>query len=232
MLTLLLIAGCSSYEPFAEVDDALTSDDRVTVTDQRDFLLFDPVARSSEVGVVFYPGGLVQHEAYAPPLRRLADAGIRTALVPMPSDLAVFAPRKADRVLDEVEAEAWIIAGHSLGGAMAATYADQRRDEVDGLALWAAYPAKSRDLSDSDLLALDLVATEDEVLDQETWVERRELLPPDTVRVEIEGGNHAGFGAYGPQDGDGEATIDRAEQHAQTVGAMLDLVARVEGARP
>lgn len=228
MPTLLLLAACASYEPFAEVDAALTSDDRVAVRDEGDFLLFDPLEPTTDVAVVFYPGGLVQHEAYAPPLRQLAEAGVVTALVPMPSDLAVLAPRKADRVLDEVAAGAWIVAGHSLGGAMAASYADRRREEVDGLALWAAYPPKGRDLSDSDLVALDLTASEDEVLDWDTWSDRQDLLPPATHAVTIDGGNHAGFAAYGPQDDDGTATIGRAEQHAQAVEHMLDLVRRVE----
>jgi hypothetical protein len=29
----------------------------------------------------------------------------------------------------------------------------------------------------------------------------------------VQGGNHAGFGEYGPQDGDGERLITLAEQH-------------------
>ena len=37
----------------------------------------------------------------------------------------------------------------------------------------------------------------------------------------IEGGNHAQFGSYGPQSGDGEAQISPAEQWRQTVEAIL-----------
>ena len=38
--------------------------------------------------------------------------------------------------------------------------------------------------------------------------------------VEIEGGNHAQFGNYGPQKGDLPATISAQDQQAQTVEAI------------
>ena len=44
--------------------------------------------------------------------------------------------------------------------------------------------------------------------------------------VEIEGGNHAQFGNYGPQEGDLPATISAEEQQAQTVEAISDFIAR------
>lgn len=36
----------------------------------------------------------------------------------------------------------------------------------------------------------------------------------------IEGGNHAGFGDYGPQQGDGEATISADEQQEIAADAV------------
>ena len=47
--------------------------------------------------------------------------------------------------------------------------------------------------------------------------------------VEIEGGNHAQFGNYGPQEGDLPATISAEEQQAQTVEAITDFIARRQG---
>ena len=41
-----------------------------------------------------------------------------------------------------------------------------------------------------------------------------------TVELVLEGANHAGFGAYGPQEGDGEAAISRQEQQEKTVEAI------------
>ena len=44
--------------------------------------------------------------------------------------------------------------------------------------------------------------------------------------VEIEGGNHAQFGNYGPQKEDMPATISAEEQQAQTVEAISDFIAQ------
>ena len=45
------------------------------------------------------------------------------------------------------------------------------------------------------------------------------LVPPAATFVPIEGGNHAQFGWYGPQQGDNEATITREEQQEQVIAA-------------
>ena len=42
--------------------------------------------------------------------------------------------------------------------------------------------------------------------------------------MEIEGGNHAQFGNYGPQKGDQPATISAEEQQAQTVAAIEEFL--------
>ena len=42
--------------------------------------------------------------------------------------------------------------------------------------------------------------------------------------VEIEGGNHAQFGNYGPQKGDLPATISAEEQQARTVAAIEEFL--------
>lgn len=230
-LLLAPLVGCASYAPDDSAFDALLSDDHVTVTAGA-WWTFTPAEEdaSPETGVVFYPGGLVDPRAYAAPLRELAEQDVLVALVPMPSNLAVFAPNAADDVLAaEEDVSHWIIAGHSLGGAMAAQYAADHADAVDGLALWAAYPPEAADLSTSGLAVTSVTASEDGVLDAEAFDDAKARLPADTVYVDIAGGNHAGFADYGPQEGDGEATLDRHVQHLQTLVAMLDLVATVDG---
>jgi hypothetical protein len=64
----------------------------------------------------------------------------------------------------------------------------------------------------------DGLATEDKI------AASRPLLPAATRWVAIEGGNHAQFGWYGPQSGDGTATISREEQQRQIVAATLELL--------
>ena len=54
----------------------------------------------------------------------------------------------------------------------------------------------------------------------EKYEAAKALLPADSAEVVIRGGCHAYFGDYGAQDGDGEPTVTRGEQLAQTVSAI------------
>lgn len=178
-----------------------------------------------DTGFIFYPGGRVDPAAYAPPARSIASAGYLVVIVPMPLNLAVLdANAAADVIAAFPDIEHWAIGGHSLGGSMAANFAAGNPGSVEGLALWASYPAASDDLSASGLAVVSITGSADTVLNQETFAETRALLPADTVYVEIEGGNHAGFGWYGPQRGDGESTIPREEQQAQVIAATLAML--------
>jgi hypothetical protein len=73
-----------------------------------------------------------------------------------------------------------------------------------------------------------IYGTLDSVADPEKIAYSQALLPPDTVWVPIEGGNHAQFGYYGPQPGDAAATISREEQQAQAVDATVALLERIK----
>ena len=213
-------------DPTAEASAAMASDASVTVTsDGR--LEFQP-STPADTGFIFYPGARIAPEAYAPPMRAIAEAGYLGVITPMPFGLAVLAPDAADAVIEaHPEIEHWVIGGHSLGGAMAAQYSAGHDDVIDGLALWAAYPAAGTDLSSTDITATSISATNDGLATPDEIESSAAQLPPDTTFVEIEGGNHAGFGWYGEQAGDGTASISRQEQQAQTVVATLDVLESV-----
>ena len=49
-------------------------------------------------------------------------------------------------------------------------------------------------------------------MDREKYAEYRANLPADMQEVILVGGNHAYFGVYGEQRGDGAAAITNAEQ--------------------
>ena len=49
-------------------------------------------------------------------------------------------------------------------------------------------------------------------------------LPEDFRELVIDGGCHAGFGLYGPQEGDGVPAITAEEQIAITAGAIAEMV--------
>ena len=217
-----LLVSCSSYPPGDAALEALKSGDRTTVTTLDKWISFTPVEPTSNIGFVFYPGGKVESEAYAPILRAIADEGIPTYLLYVPRDLAILNSDAAEKVMDEVAMDGWVVAGHSLGGVTAAKMAleDER---IFGLSLWASYPAGSVDLSEASIVTQSIAGSADTVLNWENYEDRAEQLPADTEWISIEGGNHAQFGDYGVQDGDGEATISPETQWGYTTDAVLSL---------
>jgi hypothetical protein len=215
-------------EPLPAAMQALDSDAAVRVT-RGDWLVFEPTESAPDTGLIFYPGGKVPPEAYAPFARDIAGAGYRVVIVPMPLNLAVLGIERARDVMAAYpDIQHWAIAGHSLGGSMAARFAHDHPDLIDGLALWAAYPEDSKDLSGSDLVAASIYGTLDGLAAVDEIERSRALLPPDTLYVPIEGGNHAQFGWYGDQAGDNPATISPEDQQAQTVAATLYVLERIQ----
>lgn len=232
---LLIIMGVAfilwasaAATPMPEALAALESDARVHVeTDP--WLVFRPVSQDPKVGLILYPGGRVDPRAYAPTARALAEEGHLVVIVPMPLNLAFFAPGRAAEVMAAFPGvRNWAIGGHSLGGAMAANFAYSNPEAVRGLVLWAAYPAGSDDLSGYPVAASSIYGTRDGVATPDEIDASRPSLPPDTQWTAIEGGNHAQFGWYGPQSGDNEATISREEQQAQIVAATLRLLLQLD----
>ncbi len=215
--------------PMAEALDALQSDDAVTVT-SASWLTFAP-RQAAPVGFIFYPGGRVDARAYATELHAIAARGYLGVITPMPLNLAVFNPNAAAGVIQaHPEIHCWAVGGHSLGGTMAAAYADSHRRAVKGLVLWASYPAGSSDLSTSGLPVLSIFGSKDALATGDRIDAARPLLPADTEYVAIQGGNHGQFGSYGAQPGDGTAEITRAEQQAQVVAATAAFLGKLASA--
>ncbi len=185
---------------------SIDSDDQRTI-----FYPDDDIDRST--ALVFYPGGKVEYTAYTPLLVKLAEEGITGILVNMPFNLAVFNINAADKIFDLLpNIKNWYIGGHSLGGAMASSYASDNSESIKGLILLAAYP-----VDDISMPVLAVYGSNDGVLDITKLQNIKSI-------VEIEGGNHAYFGNYGEQDGDGTASITREEQQEETVAAIMDFI--------
>ena len=224
-LAFLLVIGIGGY---AYMSDYYHADetalevmayqtDRVQTEQDGDVIWFVP--EDPTAGLIFYPGGKVEHTAYAPLLHACAENGILCALVRMPGNLAVLDANAADGLRQKhPEITAWYMAGHSLGGAMAANYAAAHAEDFNGLILLAAYSTK--DLTGTTLRVLSVYGSEDGVLNRESYEKNRAKLPADTTEVILDGGCHAQFGNYGPQDGDGVPTISGEEQVRQTVEAI------------
>lgn len=208
------------YHSDEEAQACLQSAGQVTVTECDEGLLLD--GAGEETALIFYPGAKVEYTAYLPLLLRLSEQGVDCFLVKMPCNLAVLGQNKADGILAEYEYEKWYLAGHSLGGAMAAAYTAGHSEKISGLILLAAYPTEA--LTDAALSVLSIYGSEDGVLNRAKLEEGRGQMPERYTELCIEGGNHAYFGNYGEQKGDLPARISREEQQEQTAEAMLQLI--------
>jgi dienelactone hydrolase len=156
-------------------------------------------------------------------MEALASEGILCVLVEMPFRLAVLDMNAADGIPAAFpEVEHWYLGGHSLGGSMAASYLASHTEDFDGLILLGSY--STADLSGSGLSVLSVYGSEDGVLNRDKYAEYKPNLPEGFTETVIAGGNHAYFGAYGEQEGDGVATVTPAEQLRQTAEAMLAMM--------
>ena len=208
------------YHTDENVQEYLQTKETVSVTEMSDGLYLD--GPGDNAAMIFYPGAKVEYTAYLPLLSDLAEQGIDCFLIKMPCNLAFFGQNKAKKIMDSYEYDYWYLSGHSLGGAMAASYASGYLESLNGLVLLAAYPTKS--LKSDSFSVLSLYGSEDGVLNMEKMEEGKAYMPVDYAEVCIEGGNHAQFGNYGEQKGDHAAKISWEEQQAQTVEAILNMM--------
>jgi mutator protein MutT len=179
--------------------------------------------KGADTAMIFYPGGKVEHTAYLPLMQACAEYGIGCILVDMPLRLAVLDMDAAEDVRgDYPQIENWYLGGHSLGGAMAATYLEDHANDYEGLILLAAY--STADLSDTQLDVLSIYGTEDGVMNREKYQDNKENLPDDHTEFVMEGGSHAYFGMYGPQEGDGIPEISNREQIHITAEKIAEFV--------
>lgn len=216
VLLLALCAGAffwyvSDYYRAEDVAlDVLAQDSGISA--QNNLTVLSPSV-PSDTAIIFYPGAKVEAEAYLPLLEQIKQTGVTCILVHMPFNMAIFDADAAEDVMEQFpDIQHWYIAGHSMGGAMASQFASEHQDEIDGLILLGAYIYG--DYPDEKTLTV-YGSLNQSVEDHIDYTENI---------VEIEGGNHAQFGNYGPQKGDLPATISTEEQQEQTVAAIEEFI--------
>lgn len=221
LLGLLLLFGAfhiyaaDYYRAAPIATEALTQNTSISIVQTDNLVIFSPNNTFRKVGFIFYPGGKVEHLAYTPLMQQLAGHGITCVLLKVPYNLAVFDINGADRAMKAVpNITNWYVGGHSLGGSMASVYAASHADKVNGIIFLASYPAS--DLSKTKLKMLSVYGSKDKVLNRTNFEQAKVKAPKDAKYVEIDGGNHAYFGAYGEQKGDGTATISDTLQQCNT----------------
>lgn len=229
MLLLLVVGilvwsgtGVRAAEP--EPLAAVAADPAVEVTDEGRALVLSPARGAGrDVGLVFIPGGKVEAEAYVARLAGVvADQGLTVVITRPWLNLAFLDPRGLDSFTPLApDVEAWIVGGHSLGGVRACMLAD----DADALVLFASYCAA--DLSQSGLPVLSVAGSEDGLSTPADIAEAAHLLPRAAEFVEVPGANHASFGDYGRQAGDGRASITDEEMSATITHLLAGLVAQL-----
>lgn len=219
-LAAFLIWAETAPEPENKALQSLDATLKVDFEEANNWFVYTPAEANPTTGLILYPGGRVDARAYAPLAQSIAGSGFRVVIVPMPLNFAFFGVSRAAQVMEAYpEIQNWAVGGHSLGGAMAASYVKNNPGKIAGLVLWASYPSEGTDLSGFELDVLSIYGTNDGLASPQEVLSSRARLPLETDFVEIRGGNHAGFGWYGPQSGDGETEILKTEQQAQVVTA-------------
>lgn len=210
----LVLIGVLGFVAWAQTgvmqaDDQLVaevmSDPGISVSEDGAAIVMAPTGRASGVGLVFIPGAKVAPAAYLYKLSMAVKEGGLTVVITKPIlNLAFFDLRPLSRFTGEAPAVTiWFVGGHSLGGVRACQYATQ--PQIEGLILFGSYCAN--DLSQLDLKVLSISGSEDGLSTPQKVEGAAHLLPVNAGFVEIDGANHAGFGNYGEQPGDGSATV-------------------------
>ncbi len=214
----------------------LVSNDRVQVEATDAGYLFTPTVDTLQTALVFFPGSMVDTEAYVPLARTAAEAGFKVALVHVPLLASWFegsrekAYGRAREVVMADTQRRWVAGGHSLGGKFALAFARQEAVGLHGLFLVATSHPREEDMRTLTIPVTKVYGTADGLASEDEIETFGVNLPAHTQWVRIEGGNHAQFAWYGRQLGDGWATISREAQQAALDDALRAMLVAVEAA--
>lgn len=215
LVTVFLIYVNDYYHAEALPASYIQNTQEMSYQDNINSYIFQPKGENKG-GIIFYAGAKVDELAYTNLMQKFSQQGYMCALVKMPFRLAIFDSNAADKIIAAFpNIKNWYMMGHSLGGAMAANYAFNHENNLKGLVLLGAY--STQDLSETSLQVLSFYGTEDQVLNMGKYQNYFPNLPQNTIEFTIEGGNHAYYGNYGEQSGDGVATITAQAQQEQVV---------------
>ena len=170
----------------------------------------------NDTAVIFYPGAKIEYTSYLPLMNDLALKGVDSYIVEMPLNLAFLGTNSADDIIKNSNYSHYVLAGHSLGAYAASEYSTNHN--VDGLVLLAGYSNKNIGIP-----VLSIYGSNDKALNMDTYKDSKGYYKNFTEHI-IEGGNHAQFGNYGLQKGDGEATVNSTVQQNETSNEIVKFI--------
>ena len=213
-----------SYESHGVDESLFQSNNIVKVENTDNYFLFTPKKEFKNV-VVFYPGAMVETEAYVPLCRKIADNGIQVYLIKMPWRLASKGYNKPKELhLFNDSTKNYILAGHSQGGKMAAQFVYENPKLIDKLILIGTTHPRDISLAEFEIPILKIYGSNDGVASEKSMFDNKSKLPKSAKFSGIEGANHAQFGYYGFQLGDDKADISREQQQKKTLAEILKFI--------
>ena len=208
-------------------DAVFQSDQFVLVEESDECLSFIPKNDTTDIGFIFYPGALVDPDAYAPMAKSLAVSGYVSCIIKIPNRIAFTGSqeRKVEQrtvdLINNDSSKRWVLGGHSRGARMALDVVTRNESTLHGLVLLGTSHPREKDLSNLRLPIMKVYASSDGLASEEEVQRYANNLPDHTQWVLIEGGNHAQFAWYGKQLGDDRASITREDQQEQLIHAIL-----------
>ncbi len=217
---LLIGVYCLYYvNDYNKADDAslsyINGSENVSVSKISNGLFID--GPGNDTALIFYPGAKIEYTSYLPLMNNLANRGVDAYLVEMPLNLAILGSDSADEIIKNSNYSHYILAGHSLGGSMAAKYSSNH--DVDGLVLLASYPA-----DEVKIPVLSVYGSNDKILNLKSYNNSKSLIKGNFTEDIINGANHGQFGNCGFLKGDGNATVNSTVQQNKTVNDILDFL--------
>jgi pimeloyl-ACP methyl ester carboxylesterase len=200
LIIALFIYSRNSYQSLDEMDDNISLLDLTSITIHEDIDEIRYTTTNPIKQIVFIPGGLVEPASYKYLASRLALEGYNVTIVKPIFNLAILTPNYASKFLSKELDN--VVIGHSLGG-IVGSLVSSGNNLVNEIVFLGSYPIK--DLTDKDVMII--TAENDLGMDEESFNNSLKYVKSETIIYNINGGNHAQFGWYGPQKGDGEAEI-------------------------
>ncbi|WP_195264300.1 MULTISPECIES: alpha/beta fold hydrolase [unclassified Clostridium] len=226
-ITILIFLGfiiwtSNTYKPLNELFNTISVDE---YSKEESFYVFYPKQNNKNVGIVIYPGALVEPLSYSYYANELSKAGYLVSIADVNYNLSILDNNKASEFIKRnADIDDWYVGGHSMGGVSAAMFAENNQGIVKGVILLGSYPSSSSDLSDNDIEVLSIYAENDGLTTIDDIEDSKENLPAEAVFKEINGGNHAQFGVYGNQKGDNESIISWEEQQKEMINTTLEFL--------
>ncbi len=234
-MSFLLLSSCS-YLP----DEDQQGSHEYIQEETGDYILIHSPDNMPTKAFLFVPGGFVDPHVYLCWMEELVVLYPEIAVIQLKvaSNLAISNMGKIKKVkahFDDIEY--WAIGGHSLGGVVSVFTVFDDPEMFDGLVLIASWATESKSLKDWSGEVLSIYGSKDGLATVEEIEENKQYLPGEMVFLaenltsldsnesayyEIEGGNHAGFGCYGFQDGDQVADISQEDQQEAMITIMAN----------